>query len=318
MSFARAAVRGFARTYWDVPCPDGKVAGISYPSHLRAARQALKKRGEADGDTWQAVFLREPKDADGEGLYLVRPSAVSAAKSLHQRGDIANADLQLIHPDHGLLDCAHYCSSALASAGVTALTDSATALHGKLFARADTQTFATRAPYATAQLIFDSGMLQDGDMIFYSLNGSIHHCALILSGKYISCHTRSRHPLNVNDRDWYLGAGTWTYTLLHFKTDDDLKPTGKTLTALSGWWAMQFGAQTAFYYFDANGSVHGTTRRPTSAKATAAGANMHGYWYERGGKILVFWSKTGTFHEFTLSPGGDRLNGPAAAGTKII
>ncbi len=324
MSLSRAAVRGFARTYWDVPCPDGKVAGINYAHYLRVARQALTKRAVADGDIWQPVFLREATYDAGEGLYLVRPSAVGAAKARHQRVDVADTDLQLIHPDKGLLDCAHYSSSALASAGVNALTDSAPTLHEKLFARSDTQTFATRAAYPIAKAIFDSGMLLDGDMIFYSLSGAIHHCALILGGKYISCHTRSRHPLNIDDRDWDLGHDTWTYTLLHFKTDDDPAPSTKTQAALPGWWAMQFGAQTVYYYFNANGSVHGAGHRPASAKTSASSANVHGYWYEKSGKIIVFWSKTGTSHEFTLSASGDTLTRAAsddhgaATGTKII
>ncbi len=319
MSLSRAAVRGFARAYWDVPCPDGKVAGINYPHYLSAARKALAKRGVTDSDTWRAVFLREPLDSDGEGLYLVPPGAMSKAQSLHRRGDLVADDFQLIHPDKGLLDCAHYSSSALGSAGVSAASDSAPTLHSLLFARSDTQTFATRAQDSTAQLIFDSKMLQDGDMIFYSLNGSIHHCALILSGKYISCHTRSRHPLNFDDRDWNLGAGTWTYTLIHFKTDEDPTPSAKTLAALPGWWAMQFPAKTLYYYFDAKGSVHGTERRPANAKTSAASSTAHGYWYERDGKILAFWSKSGVFNEFSLGTDGETLTGTGSelSGKKI-
>ena len=324
MSISRAAVRGFARAYWDVPCPDGQVAGINYTYYLRAARQALAKRGVTNGDTWRAVFLREPVDADGEGLYLVRPDDMSKAQSFHRRGDLSADAFQLIHADKGLLDCAHYVSSALGSAGISAATNSAPALHQTLYARADTQTFATRAEYATAQRIFDSKMLQDGDMIFYSLSGKIHHCALILSGTYISCHTRSRHPLNVDDRDWNLGAGTWTYTLLHFKTDDDPKATNTTLAALPGWWAMQYGARTAYYHFTADGRVQGSERRPASGKASAAGATGHGYWYERDGKILMFWSKSGIFNELVLNTRGDTLSGaasdgnPAVSGSKIV
>ena len=314
MSISRAAVRGFARAYWDVPCPDGKVAGINYPYYLKAARQTLVKRGVGDADTWRAVFLREPLDSDGEGLYLVRPSAMSKAQSFHRRGDLGADEFQLIHPDKGLLDCAHYSSAALRSAGVSAASDSTRALHSLLFARKDTQTFATRAQDNTAQLIFDSQMLQDGDLIFYSLNGAIHHCALILSGKYISCHTRSRHPVNVDDRDWNLGAGSWTYTLIHFKTDDDPTPSAKTLVALPGWWAMQFAARTLYYYFDGKGSVHGTERRPANSKASASGTSAHGYWYERDGKILTFWSKSGVFNEFSVSINAEMLTATTSDG----
>ena len=261
MTISRAAVRGFARAYWDVPCPDGQVAGINYTYYLRAARQALAKRGVTNGDTWRAVFLREPVDADGEGLFLVRPDAMSKAQSFHRRGDLSADAFQLIHADKGLLDCAHYVSAALGSAGISAATNSAPALHQTLYARADTQTFATSAEHTTARRIFDSKILQDGDMIFYLLSGKIHHCALILSGTYISCHSRSRHPLNVDDRDWNLGAGTWTYTLLHFKTDDDPKATNTTLAALPGWWAVQYGGRPVYYHFTADGRVQGSERQ---------------------------------------------------------
>lgn len=323
MSISRAAVRGYARAYWDVPCPDGQVAGINYPHYLRAARQALAKRGVINGDTWRAVFLREPVDADGEGLYLVHPDSMTKAQALHRRGDLSTDAFHVIHADKGLLDCAHYVSAALGSAGISSATNSAPALHQTLYGRADTQTFATGADYATAQRIFESKMLQDGDMIFYSLNNKIHHCALILSGVYISCHTRSRHPGNIDDRDWFLGAGTWTYTLLHFKTDDDPKATHTTLAALAGWWAMQYGARTAYYHFTADGRVQGSERRPASAKASAAGATGHGYWYERDGKLLVFWSKSGIVNELVLGTRRDTLSGaardssPAVSGNKI-
>lgn len=307
MSLSRAAVRGYCRTYWGAPCPDGRVGGINYQHYLTAARLALGKRGVQDSDTWRAVFLREPVDADGEGLYLVRPDSMAKAEWFHRQRDLGSDEFQIIHPDKGLLDCAHYSSAALGTAGISVATNSAPALHQSLYARADTQTFATQAEYATAARIFESKMLQDGDMIFYSLNGAIHHCALILSGKYITCHTRSRHPDNVDDRDWDLGAGTWTYTLLHFKTDDDPKPTAKTSAALPGWWVMQFGAKTIYYHFDADGRMQAAEHRPANAKAHAVGAAPHGYWYERDGKILMFWSKTGTFNELVLSASGDAL-----------
>ena len=307
MSLSRAAVRGYCRTYWGVPCPDGFVGGINYQHYVTAARVALGKRGVKDYDRWRAVFLREPVEADGEGLYLVRPEAMAKAEWFHRRRDLANDDFQIIHPDKGLLDCAHYVSSALGTAGVSSATNSAPGLHRILYARADTQTFATQVSYEMADRIFESKMLQDGDMIFYSLNGIIHHCALILSGKYITCHTRSRHPENVDDRDWDLGAGTWTYTLLHFKTDDDPKPSAKTSQTLPGWWVMQYGAKTVYYQFDADGRMQGAEHRPAHAKARAVGAAPRGYWYERDGKILMFWSKTGTFNELVLSASGDTL-----------
>ena len=318
MSISRAAVRGYARAYWDVPCPDGQVAGINYTHYLRAARQTLAKRGVTHGDTWRAVFLREPVDADGEGLYLVRPAAMSKAQAFHGRGDLSTDAFQLIHADKGLLDCAHYVYAALGSAGIASATNSAPALQQTLYARADTQTFATRTDYATVRRIFESKMLQDGDVIFYSLNGKIHHCALILSGVYISCHTRSRHPVNIDDREWFLGKETWTYTLLHFKTDGDLKATNTTLAALSGWWAMQYGGRTAYCHFTADGRVQGSERRPASAKASAAGATGHGYWYERDGKLLMFWSKSGIFNEWVLGKRGDALSGAASESTPAV
>lgn len=313
MSLRRAAVRGFCRTYWGVPCPDGRVGGINFQHYQTAARLALGKRGVKDSDSWRAVFLREPVDADGEGLYLVRPDAMVKAQRFHRRRDLAPDEFQLVHPDKGLLDCAHYSSAALGTAGISAVTNSAPALYQSLFARADTQTFATQSEYATAARIFESKMLQDGDMIFYSLNGAIHHCALILSDKYISCHTRSRHPDNVDDRDWDLGAGTWTYTLLHFRTDDDPKPTAKTSSALPGWWVMQYGAKTVYYHFDADGRLQGAEHRPANVKTRAVGIAPGGYWYERDGKILMFWSKTGTFNELILSASGDSLSRVASA-----
>ena len=307
MSLSRAAVRGFCRIYWGVPCPDGRVGGINYQHHLTAARGALGKRGVEDYDRWRAVFLREPVDADGEGLYLVKPEAMAKAEWFHRRGDLASDEFQLIHPDKGLLDCAHYVSAALGTAGVSVETNSAPALHHSLYARADTQTFATQVNYEMAARIFESKMLQDGDMIFYSLNGAIHHCALILSGEYISCHTRSRHPDKVDDRDWDLGAGTWTYTLIHFKTDDDPKATAKTSQAVAGWWVMQYGAKTVYYHFDADGRTYGAEHRPANATARAVGTAPRGYWYERDGKILMFWSKTGAFNELLLNASGDTL-----------
>lgn len=129
--------------------------------------------------------------------------------------------------------------------------------------------------------------------------------------------------MNVDDREWFPGKETWTYTLLHFKTDDDPKTNHTTLAGLPGWWAMQYAARTAYHHFTSDGRIQASERRPSSAKASAANAKGHGYWYERDSKILMFWSKSGIFNELVLGTRGDTQSGaasegiPAVSGSKI-
>ena len=320
-SIDRSAVSAFTRQFWDVPCPDNRVAGIDFSGHARKARQRLTKRGEADVATWLPLFLREEDNFNKEGLYLVRPSAFPRARLLHQRGSagVADGDLELVHPDKGLLDCAHYVSQALIKglSGVRS-TDSAPALMQQLQARADTQTLASNVGSTEAQAVLDAGVVQDGDTIFYLKNNSVHHSAILQSSAFISCHTLSRHSVFSKDRDWDLGATDgWHYTIVHFKGSDDPLPSAKTLTTLVGWWTMNFDGVETYCHFFADGRVWALKRRPANTTRPPSTMDRSGYWFEVGGEIRVFFGRAGKVAKFRLSPSGTTYTGTMGDGSAV-
>jgi hypothetical protein len=294
---------------WDIPCPDNKVAGINYSWHLGNAKAALKKRGVADVDTWKPIFLRETS-INEEGLYLVRPDAMSKAKAQHKHADVAEADLQLIHADKGLLDCAHYLSVALTRGGITVNTDSAPQLQTLIQSRSDTKTLAKLTDALNAKRILESGIIGDGDLIFYGHNGSIHHSAILLDQTKITCHTLSRHPDTWSHAFDIGSAQGWRYTIVHFTTDKDPALSGVRVTQLPGWWTVRFEGRDYYYYFDhPSGRVIWTLKKPASAKAKVIDVQGRGYWFDMGGVITIFWGSSGNMEKLTLGIDGSTLSG---------
>lgn len=308
-SINRKGVAGFARANWDIPCPDNKVAGINFPASRAVARNALKKRGVPDVETWNSIFLRE-SDKNKEGLYLVHPDAMTQAKARHLHADVDESQLQLIHEDHGLLDCAHYLSQALTNNGITANTDSAPQLMNLMQARADTRTLAKLTDVLNARRILESGIIGDGDLIFYGNAGAIHHSAILLDKVKITCHTLSRHPSTWSHK-FDLGAKEgWRYTIVHFVAADDPTPTGARRTDLPGWWTIQFESRDYYYYFDIDsGRVIWTLKKPLSAKAKVLDVQGRGYWFDVDGVVTISWTSSGSTEKLTLSGDGQSLSG---------
>jgi len=309
-SLNRTAVANFARSFWDIPCPDNKVAGINYSYHLGQAKARLKKRGVVDIDTWKPIFLREESTNSQEGLYLVHPDAFSRARAQHLRSTVEAGNREQIHPDKGLLDCAHYVSVALTRGGVTVATDSAPQLQNLMQARADTRTLAKATDPLNAKRVLESGVIGDGDLIFYVHNGSVHHSAILLDKTKITCHTMSRHP-ETWDHDFDLGADAgWRYTIVHFVTDSDPVPSALRAPQITGWWHIRFEGRDYYYYFDhPSGRVIWTLRKPLNAKAKVTDVGNRGYWFDLGSELKVFWTSSGNVETMTLSTDGSKLTG---------
>ena len=308
-SINRSGVASFAQANWDIPCPDNKVGGIHLPAHLTLARTALKKRGVLDVETWSAIFLREI-DTNKEGLYLVHPDAMTKAKAQHKHQDVDDSQIQLVHEDAGLLDCAHYLSQTLTNNGITVNTDSAPHLMEVMQNRADTRTLAKQTDALNAKRILESGVVGDGDLIFYGKGSAIHHSAILLDKVKITCHTLSRHPLTWSHR-FDLGATEgWGYTIVHFVASDEPKPSGARVTALPGWWTIQFENRDYYYYFDIDsGRVIWTLKKPLNAKAKVHDVQGRGYWFDVGGVVTICWTSSGSTELLTLGASGQTLSG---------
>ena len=309
-SINRKGVASFAKANWDIPCPDNKVAGINYPANLATARAALKKRGVTDVATWSPLFLRETSLNSEEGLYLVHPDAMTKAKSRHIHADVDADQLQLIHVDHGMLDCAHYVSQVLTVNGVSVNTDSAPQLMNLVQSRSDTRTLAKLTDALNAKRILESGIVRDGDLIFYGKSGAIHHSAIVLDQTSITCHTMSRHP-STWDKAFNLGAKDgWRYTIVHFVATDDPAPIGTHGTDLPGWWTIQFEGRDYYYYFDKeSGRVIWTLKKPVSANAKVFDVQGRGYWFDVDGVVTICWTSSGSTEKVTLSSDGKSLSG---------
>ena len=317
-SINRSGVASFAKANWDIPCPDNKVAGIHLPSSLAVARAALKKRAVTDIETWSAIFLRET-NTNKEGLYLVHPEAMANAKARHVHRDVDDSQIQLIHEDAGLLDCAHYLSQALTDNGITVNTDSAPHLMQVMQNRADTRTLAKQTDALNAKRILESGIIGDGDLIFYGKDGAIHHSAILLDKVKITCHTLSRHP-STWDNAFNLGASDgWRYTIVHFVAADEPKPSGARVTDLPGWWTIQFENRDYYYFFDLDsGRVIWTLKKPLNAKTKVQDVQGRGYWFDINGVVTICWTSSGSTEVITLSADGQSLSGSHNADVMAI
>lgn len=271
MTLNRKAVESFAKTHWNTPCDDGRIA--TKRGHISVASKAAEFG--ATGPDWSAVFVR---DSTGETLWFQHPTKGAIPTDLD--GDV-------------LEDCTHYISRCLINGGLNVVeTAWAGSMVANLQARADTKTLAERVPLDRAQRIMDTGMMQVGDVIAYFKAGIYQHMAVRVEKDGMSCHTWSRYAANVPGDNWKLDHEHYLYTFIHFSSDDP--PPSTTAQLSKGWWEAKTASGKWFYYLRPNGSCVWSPRQPSGAAVPARDPEREGYWFERGNQLLIIWNATGS------------------------
>jgi hypothetical protein len=272
MSLSRTAVQSYAKTHWNTPCDDGRIATNS--GHVSVAAKAAQ--WGATGPDWSPVFVR---DTTGETLWFTHPSKPAIeAKDLN--GDVLD-------------DCTHYISRCLIKGGLNVLETAWTpTMVANLRARSDTKTLAEKVPVDRATRVMQTGMMKVGDVIAYFKYGLYAHMGIRVETNGMSCHTWSRYDSMVPGDDWKLDHEHYLYTLIHFSSDDSPP---STLGEISrGWWEATSATGQWFYYLRPDGSC---VWRPTKPSGSAVPGRDHareGYWFERGAELLIFWTSTGS------------------------
>ena len=303
MPFKRDDAVRYAEKYWNIPCDDGIFWLTDERINIARKRTELKA-AEADG--WKAMFVK------GDGN--------EPEKAVFRRSVGGVIEEKIINPWAGLADCAHYLSRCLSAGGASVDERGVRSLVNTLQERQDTKTLCDRVSKERAQKVIDSGIFKKGDMLGYynvSPDGdfggrqSYTHSTMYV-GKLdragvggVTCHTVARFPPHswVND-SWWLHDG-YTYTLIHF-TSDDVKPDVAKLSELNGWWKLEYAAVTEYYYLFKDGRARYFKKAPKSAKDSTNAFAGAAYWFVDGlGKITFLWSSTGTVEVWT--PGADTL-----------
>jgi hypothetical protein len=169
--------------------------------------------------------------------------------------------------------------------------------------------------------VIDTGVFKSGDMLGY-FNVSPHgdygqirytHSTMF-AGKpdpadpadpgRITCHSMSRFPglSDIEDR-WFLKDG-YTYTLIHFTSDDGVV-SAATARVIAGWWKVAFTGDTLFYDFLSDGRVRMARAAPrqTRSPVPASAATADGHWFEDAGIVTLIWRQSGTVEVWTRDPG---------------
>jgi hypothetical protein len=318
MAYDRSAATGYADSFWNQPCDDGKVWLTNGAIDI-AEQRRLKRTPEGDG--WQARFVD-----DGSGAEML--AFVKAAPP----------ETKKVQGWAGLADCAHFVSKCLQKGGINIFDLGVPSLVAKLQARADTKTLAEKVPRAAGQKVVDSGLLKPGDLIGYfnvSPDGDYggakeYSHSTIFHGKLnssddgrVSCHTISRSGTGSSSNPavtdaWWLHDG-YTYTFIHFSSDDTpISPATRPI--LEGWWQVDWGGKTYYYAIAGQGHTRYTFSRPTSGKTqlSSAAAVNSAYFFQDTNKLIFVWRKTGTVERWTPDSDGswivsiDGFNGRAS------
>ena len=297
MKIDRTKAIDYARRFWNRPCDDGVFWLTSHAIDVAKKRIELKAPAS---DGWEPFFVSggtRPGDDPEQAVF--------------QRTVGGVVETKLIQEWAGLADCAHYLSKCLQAGGIKVSELGVGSLVNTLQARADTKTLAEKVSKDRGQRVVDSGILKEGDMIGYfnvdpdgdyGRAQSYTHSTMYAgkldatdSGR-VTCHTVARFPGRswVNDQ-WWLHDG-YNYTFIHFGDDDP--PSAGTTTSLPGWWKVEYGSRTEYYYIYKDGRARYTLKAPTSNRELHAPEGT-AYWFQGTGKITFIWRKTGTVEEWT-------------------
>ena len=304
MAYDRNAAVKYAEKHWNIPCDDG-IFWLSNERISIAAKRKEHKAPESEG--WKAFFVK------GDGT--------EPEKAVFRRTVAGKTEEKVINGWAGLADCAHFLSRCLSAGGAAIDERGVTSLVNTLQARSDTKTLCEKVARDRAQKVIDSGILKPGDMVGYfnvsadgDFGGKIAYThSTMYVGKLdkaglggVTCHTVARFPPHswVND-SWWLHDG-YTYTLIHFSSDDPM-PNGNIVPTITGWWQLEYGREPAFSYISKNGTAQFVKTAPTKATDVPHGAVDQAYWFmESHGRMTILWKKAGAVEVWTP------IGGPAA------
>jgi hypothetical protein len=113
----------------------------------------------------------------------------------------------------------------------------------------------------------------------------------------------------------------YSYTLVHFTADD--KPIAPaTAELVAGWWRVEHARGTSYYLFEKRGTARRTHTAPTRNTPLVANPEDDAYWFERAGRMLVFWRNTGAIDNLVINPTGAgprvMVNNNSTKATKIF
>ena len=240
-------------------------------------------------------------------------------KAVFRRTTAAGIEEKIINGWAGLADCAHYLSNCLTAGGAAVKERGVAGLVETLRGRSDTKTLCEKAPRDRAQRVIDSGIFKKGDMIGYfnvdpngdfgRLNSYTHSTMYV--GKLdaagiggVTCHTVARFPPKSWVEDsWWLHPG-YKYTLIHFSADDPA-PAANKVAELAGWWKLDYGGVTEYYYILKDGRARYSKKAPASAKDNLMAGEGSAYWFiDVRGAVTFCWRATGTVEVWSPVPGG--------------
>ena len=301
MAYNRVDAVDYADRHWNIPTGDGLFWLNSAAVKIDQVRKAniLRQPGwrpapKADG--WEPFFVD-----DGLG----------GEKAVFVRGSGATREEILINAWAGISDCAHFLSQCLTAGGAKTEAIAVGQLVGMLQARSDTKTLCEKVSREAGQRIIDAGVLKPGDMIGYfnidphgDYGGRKAYAhSTMYAGKIggstdggITCHTICRFPGRswVEDSWWLKPAGHYTYTFIHFSADDPI-PNPVRLAATTGWWRVDYGSRSEFYFVEKSGTARFTKVAPKPGQTAIHGADGSAYWFmAASGAITLVWKNTGT------------------------
>ena len=292
MGYDRDKAIKYAETFWNIPCDDG----IFWLTNDRVSIEAKRKELKAPAvDGWQPMFV------EGDGT--------DPEKAVFRRTVGSVIEEKIINGWAGLADCAHFLLRCLTAGGANVNERGVAGLFQTLQARADTKTLCEKVPKDQGQKVIDTGIFKKGDMFGYfniSPTGDFggrraYSHSTMYVGKLdklgvggVTCHTVARFPPKswVTD-SWWLHDG-YTYTLIHFSSDDSTADMRKA-AELEGWWKVEYAGRTEYYQIFKDGRARYTKKAPKSARESMLTVEGTAYWFMDGvGKTTFIWRATGT------------------------
>ena len=285
MGYDRDKAVAYADKHWNIPCDDG-VFWLTNERIDIATKRTQMKCSAADG--WQPMFVK------GDGT--------DPEKAVFRRTVGSTIEEKIISPWAGLADCAHFLSKCLSAGGAAINERGVRELVQTLQDRSDTKTLCEKVPKDRAQQVIDTGIFKKGDMIGYyneDPQGDYNRIGYSHSTMYVgkldtagvggvTCHTVARFPPRswVND-SWWLHDG-YKYTLIHFSSDDGT-PDASKVSAIEGWWKLEYASRTEFYFVFKDGRARYSKRAPKTAKDQLFPIEGSAYWFmDSGGKVTFY------------------------------
>jgi hypothetical protein len=321
--YDRNQANTYALTFWTIPCKDGLLgAADGHPSI-----EYYRKQRDAPAKDWEALFVRD-KDGTESGVFR----KVDVAAAVGRQGLLP--DDKIFHGPHGLDDCAHYLSQCVRAGG--ARIDTQWGVHGLvdgLQRLPETKVLMERGDAVAGQRIIDSGIFKPGDMIGYFHNTKTKehsigygHSAMYVGKNGITCHStcRFKDQGDSSDDEWSLDIRDFTYTFIHFSSDDKVVP--GTAKALTGWWKAEYGGRESYYFVLGEGVARRSQKAPRKATDHLSGhlsAKDTAYWFQEDHDAITFtWKDGSSLEQWTINGAGSVVkamsNDMAGKATKLF